>query len=76
MSDAKDRRDKMRARRGTRVATTTEVIGDGEVGDGARLKMRDSVARKTSAGDAILMMKTASGILWPAIVVGTVFVIA
>jgi hypothetical protein len=56
---------------------TTEVIGDGEVGAGPRLKIRDNVARSTSEGEMTLMIKTARdspGTMWPAIAVVAVLV--
>lgn len=38
----------------------TDVIGEGVPGEGGFVKMRDSAASNTNAGDTILMMKSAS----------------
>ena len=52
----------MRARRCVRVATTTEVIGEGDCTEGAGVlvKTRERVERKTTAGDAIRSAKSGS----------------
>lgn len=49
----------MVARRGVRLATTTEVIGDGDCGGGGRVKMTERVDSSTRAGDS--MRRTNSG---------------
>ena len=49
----------MVARRGVRLATTTEVIGDGDCGGGGRVKTMESVDSSTRAGDT--MRRTNSG---------------
>jgi hypothetical protein len=54
VNDDKDRQDKIRARRGTRVATTTEVMGEGEDGGGGRVVKREIVVNRTSEGESTL----------------------
>lgn len=58
MKDEKDRQDKIRARRGTRVATTTEVMGEGEGGSGGRVVKREMVVNRTSEGESTLSTKS------------------
>lgn len=52
MNDDKDRQNKIRARRGTRVATTTEVMGEGEGGSGGRVVKREIVVNRTREGES------------------------
>jgi hypothetical protein len=54
VNDDKDRQDKIRARRGTRVATTTEVMGEGEGGSRGRVVKREIVVKRTSEGERTL----------------------
>ena len=54
MNDDKDRQDKITARRGTRVETTTEVMGEGEGGNGGRVVKREIVVKRTSEGESTL----------------------
>src|ERR1700722_3881468 len=51
--------DKIRTRRGTRVATTTEIIGEGEGSCTGRSKERDMAERKTSVGETTRRMNNA-----------------
>jgi hypothetical protein len=51
VSAARVRRDKINARRGTAVATTTGVIGEGELGGRGWRKVRDKVTRNTIEGE-------------------------
>jgi hypothetical protein len=53
----RERRVKINARRGTRVATTTEVIGELLEEAGGRERKREVVARNTKAGDNTLIRK-------------------
>ena len=50
----------MKARRGTREATTTEVIGEGDGGIGGRVNKRDIVESKTRAGEITLTIRIGS----------------
>jgi hypothetical protein len=54
VNDDKDRQDRIRARRGTRVATTTEVIGEGEGGSGGRVVKSVIAVNRTSEGERTL----------------------
>lgn len=50
VSAESDSRDNITARRGARVATTTEVIGDGDWGGAGREKTVESAASSTRNG--------------------------
>ena len=66
MKDDKVRQDKIRARRGTRVATTTEVIGEGEGGRGGRVVKRVIVVNRTSEGERTLNTRRVGSTATPA----------
>ena len=66
MNDDKDRQAKIRARRGTRVATTTEVIGEGEGGSGGWVVKRVIVVNRTSEGERTLSTRRVGSTATPA----------
>ena len=66
MNDDKDRQAKIRARRGTRVATTTEVIGEGEGGRGGRVVKRVIAVNRTSEGERTLNTRRVGSTATPA----------
>ena len=58
MKAERERKDRMRMRRGTWEAATTVMMGEGEEGGGGRTRRRERDERRTRAGERALRVKT------------------